>query len=72
MKKTIIISAVMIFSTLTLTAQPPKPNKDATGPGYIHNTHAEKGPVGTATLLLLGLGSAMLGYKLHKTHKEEQ
>jgi hypothetical protein len=75
MKKTLklgMLAFAMLFAT-SLIAQPPTPNTGGSGPtssnsiNRPHNT-----PVGTATLLMLGMGGAFLGYKVKKSKKENK
>lgn len=80
MKKTLklgMLAFAMLFAT-SLIAQPPTPPAGGTGhtdaPDYNNgaNTINREGPVGTATLLMLGMGGAFLGYKVKKSKKENK
>lgn len=75
MKRLVFLVTVLIFMATTLLAQPPKP---PTGMGSGDNTQDktsmnrdEDVPVGTATLLMLGLGGAFLGYKVKSNRKQK-
>ncbi|MBO6116995.1 MAG: hypothetical protein J6P44_00450 [Bacteroidales bacterium] len=73
MKKTNIIKTGLI-ALLTMAAVQ-KANATPQGPKHspyyeTDNTYASD-PIGTATLLMLSLGGATLGYKLYKNNKEE-
>lgn len=75
MKKTVLKSLVTAFVLLTanvMMAQPPDP-PTAKGKAPQQRTESinSNDPVGTATLLMLGLGGAFLGYKLKNNKNEE-
>jgi len=74
MKRLALLVTVLICMTTPLMAQPPKP---PTGMGTGDNTQDktsmnrdEDVPVGTATLLMLGLGGVVLGYKVKSSRKQ--
>ncbi|MBP3253485.1 MAG: hypothetical protein J6M30_03140 [Bacteroidales bacterium] len=75
MKKTIVkilaISILMAGSVCVNAQTPPKPSKKPSSQAQQSIHRVEKGPVGTATLLMLGLGGAALGYKLKKNKEQE-
>jgi hypothetical protein len=76
MKKTLklgMLAFAMLFAT-SLVAQPPTPNTNGSAPtssNSINRSHNTE-PVGTATLLMLGMGGAFLGYKVKKSKKENK
>jgi hypothetical protein len=78
MKKTLklgMLAFAMLFAT-SLMAQPPVPGGNGstgttpTPEDSINRSHNT--PVGTATLLMLGMGGAFLGYKVKKSKKENK
>ena len=78
MKKIITIIAVVLATSFIATAQTPKPpvgnNNDTEGHGATIKDGAvrgAKGPVGTATALLLSLGAGTVAYKVRKNKKAE-
>ena len=74
MKKTIVkilAISILMAGSVCVNAQPPKPSKKPSSQAQQSIHRVEKGPVGTATLLMLGLGGAALGYKLKKNKEQE-
>lgn len=76
MKKllTILILIIPIF----LMAQPPIPGQTSGGSGTTASPNSSKGinrtsssPIGTATLLMMTMGGAFLGYKVKKSKKDK-
>ena len=69
MKKLTLLVTVLACMTASLIAQPPPP--PSVDPDSPHQGSINRTPVGTATLLMLGLGGAVLGYKLKSNSKRE-
>ncbi len=71
MKKLALLVTVLTCMTASLIAQPPPPPDDPGDAGGSGLNRTES-PVATATLLMLGLGGAVLGYKLKSNSKREE
>ena len=67
------------MGTTTLMAQPPMPGQTSGGSGTTASPNSSKGinrtqsttPIGTATLLMMTMGGAFLGYKVKKSKKDK-
>ncbi|MCH3924242.1 MAG: hypothetical protein LKE30_04915 [Bacteroidales bacterium] len=60
-------------------AQPPMPGQTSGGSGTTASPNSSKGinrtsssPIGTATLLMMTMGGAFLGYKVKKSKKDKE
>lgn len=71
MKRLIVLGILSLLSMQLLMAQPPVPtNPDGGFKAPEHSINRQtRGPVGTASLLLLTLGGATLGYKIVNNKK---
>lgn len=73
MKRLIVLGILSLLSMQLLMAQPPVPTNPDGGfkaPEHsINRQQARPAPVGTASLLLLTLGGATLGYKIVNNKK---
>lgn len=71
MKRLIVLGILSLLSMQLLMAQPPVPtNPDGGFKAPEHSINrTPRGPVGTASLLLLTLGGATLGYKIVNNKK---
>jgi hypothetical protein len=72
MKKKIIIIVILLVANLTVFAPPIPTLKPVNRTLAESGEHSESSPIGTATLLLLGLGAGFTGYKINKNKKEDK
>lgn len=72
-----VVFLIVVLGTTTLMAQPPMPGQTSGGSGTTASPNSSKGinrssPIGTATLLMMTMGGAFLGYKVKKSKKDKE
>ena len=76
MKKVITLFLVVLAISFVATAQVPKPptgsNNDTKGRGGTVQQEAVSGPIGTATALLLSLGTGTVVYKIKRNKRKKE
>lgn len=73
-KKLLVLMIMFFISVTSVFSQPPMPNGYDEDPDFEEDNvkSNQTSPIGTATLLMLGLGGAVLGYKIKKNSKNNE
>jgi hypothetical protein len=70
MKKAILAIMICVGFCTVLSAQPPKPTEDPSGDTVRNQFRTYNPPLAPATLLLLGLGASVTGYRIYRNTKQ--
>ena len=73
--KKLLTTLILIIIPIFLIAQPPIPGQTSGGttasPNSSKSINRTSSPIGTATLLMMTMGGAFLGYKVKKSKKDK-
>ena len=73
--KLLLAAVIMLFTIGGVNAQPPVPGSNGSSPMTPQQSKQSinrEAPIGTATLLMLGLGGAVLGLKIRKNNNSNE
>ncbi len=73
-KKLLVLMIMFFIGVASVFSQPPMPNGYDEDPDFEEDNvkSNQTSPIGTATLLMLGLGGAVLGHKIKKNSRNNE